>query len=295
MLSPEAKANRHGIAAMCLSMASFLVNDSLVKHVSAQLPAAQLICLRGVFAVLLLLAVGHALGQLRPPGGTGPGVWSGLRHPAVLWRSALDAMATFAYLNSLFHLPLANATAINMASPLFLTLYAMLRWRESVNAARWIAILAGFGGVLLVVQPASDGFNVWAMVCLLATVLHTARDLVTRQVPATVPSILITLATAGSVTLLSGAWALMDGWQPMTRGQVALLATAAAFLSVGYFFVIVAIRHGEISVVAPFRYSGLLVALVLGWAVWGDVPNVAAWVGIALLVGSGVWMLRSQR
>lgn len=295
MPSPEAQANRRGIAAMCLSMASFLVNDSLVKHVSAQLPAAQLICLRGLFAVLLLLAVGHALGQLRRPAGATRGIWSGLRHPAVMGRSALDALATFAYLNSLFHLPLANATAINMASPLFLTLYALLRWRESVNAARWVAILAGFGGVLLVVQPASEGFNSWALVCLLATVLHTARDLVTRQVPATVPSILITLATAGSVTLLAGAWALTSGWQPMVLQQVGLLAAAAVFLSIGYFFVIVAIRRGEISVIAPFRYSGLLVALVLGWAVWGDVPNVAAWLGIVLLVGSGVWMLRSQR
>ncbi|MCY7304564.1 MAG: DMT family transporter [Rhodoferax sp.] len=280
---------------MSTSMACFLINDALVKHLSQGMPAAQLICIRGILATLLLLAIAQAMGLLRRaargPDKAGPV----LLHPLVLWRSALDALATMAYLNSLFHLPIANATAINMASPLFLTLYAMLRWREHVRRSRWLAIGVGFTGVLLVVQPTASEFNSWALVCLLATLLHTARDLVTRSIPAQLPSILVTLATALSVTLLSGVWATWSGWQAINLQQFGLLAAASVFLSAGYYLVIVGMRGGDMAVVAPFRYTGLLFALVLGWAFWGDIPNTMAWAGTLVLVGAGVFMLRSNR
>lgn len=276
-------------------MASFIVNDALVKHVSADLPAAQLIGIRGLMSTLLLLVVAHALGQLRGSTQNPARVRGALMQPAVLWRSGIDALATFAYLNSLFHLPIANATAINMASPLFLTLYAVLRWREDVTMGQWLVISAGFAGVLLIVQPAADGFNAWALLCLLATLLHSARDVVTRRIPPSVPSLLVTLGTAASVTLLAAAWTLWQGWQPVTLRQYALLGAASVFLSAGYYLVIVAIRAGDMSVVAPFRYSGLLFALLIGWLVWGDIPDAMAWAGIVLLVVAGVWMLRGQR
>ncbi len=295
MYSHPSAANRRGILAMTLSMAGFIVNDALVKHVGQTLPAAQLICVRGLMATVLLLVVAHTMGLLRPALRSNCGARPAMLHPAVIWRSALDALATMAYLNSLFHLPIANATAINMASPLFLTLVAVVRWHEHVGAVRWLAIAAGFTGVLLVVQPAADAFNAWALVCLLATVLHTARDLVTRGIPPAVPSVLVTLATACAVTLLSGLWATLHGWQAISLMQLGQLAAASVFLSAGYYFVIVGMRAGDMSVITPFRYSGLLFALVLGWAVWGDIPNVLAWGGIVLLVGAGVFMLRTQR
>ena len=288
-------ANRRGIIAMTLSMASFIINDALVKYVSQSMPAAQLICIRGLMASLLLLAIAQASRLLGPALRAGKGVTAPLLQRAVLLRSGLDALATMAYLNSLFHLPIANATAINMASPLFLTLYAMLAWRERVGAGRWLAILGGFGGVLMIVQPATSAFNGWALVCLLATLLHTARDLITRGIPPSVPSVIITLATAVSVTLLSGVWATIDGWQAVTPAQLALLGAASVFLSGGYYLVIVSMREGDMGVITPFRYSGLLFALVIGWVVWSDIPNPLAQAGIVLLVVAGVVMLRGVR
>jgi drug/metabolite transporter (DMT)-like permease len=246
-------------------------------------------------STFLLLAVAHAMGQLRGSTAQPAAMRATLTQPAVLWRSAIDALATFAYLNSLFHLPIGNATAINMASPLFLTLYAVLRWQERVSAGRWLVIGAGFVGVLLIVQPAAEGFNAWALLCLLATLLHATRDVITRDIPRAVPSVLVTLGTAASVTAIAAAWTLWQGWQPVSLRQYALLAAASVFLSVGYHLVIVAVRAGDMSVISPFRYSGLLFALVIGWVVWGDIPNLLAWAGIALLVGAGVMMLRGQR
>jgi drug/metabolite transporter (DMT)-like permease len=280
-------ANRRGVAAMAAGMASFVTNDSLVKVVSESLPAPQLIFLRGVFATALLLAVVLATGAARN--------LPRLRDRKVLVRAAFDAFATMTYLTSLFHLPIGNATAINMATPLFITLFAVIAFHEQVGIGRWVAILTGFTGVLLVVQPAGAAFNAYALLCLAGTLLHASRDLMTRVIDRTIPSLLITLSTAVAVTLLSGAWSLLHEWQSVTGRQLGMLAAASVFLSGGYFLLTVAMRSGEMSLVAPFRYAGLLYALLLGFLVWGDVPNALAFIGIALLVGAGLYVLHDQK
>jgi len=99
-----------------------------------------------------------------------------------------------------------------------------------------------------------------------------------------------------AVTLLAGVFGLVTrDWQPVDARQLGLLAAASVFLSGGYFLLTVAMRSGEMSLVAPFRYTGLMFALVLGFLVWGDVPNVLAWAGIALLVGAGIVVLHGER
>lgn len=284
---PLRAANRRGILAMAGGMACFVTNDSLVKYVSESLPAAQLIFLRGVFATVLLLAIAGAMGALP--------LLPRLADRKVVMRAAFDAFATVTYLVSLFHLPIANATAINMATPLFITLFAVVAFKERVGAGRWLAIATGFTGVLLVVQPTGAAFNAYALLCLGGTLLHASRDLTTRVIDRSIPSILITLSTAAAVTLLAGAWSLVSPWQPANAKQIGLLAAASVFLSGGYFLLTVAMRAGEMSVIAPFRYTGLLFAIVLGWLVWGDVPNALAWGGIALLVAAGLYVLHGER
>lgn len=284
-LSQDARAaNRRGVLAMSAGMACFVTNDSLVKYVGQSLPGPELIFIRGLFATLLLLVACHAMGATRQAGA--------LLQRRVLVRAGFDAFATMTYLTSLFHLPLANATAINMATPLFIVLFAVIAFAEKVGPRRWMAVAAGFAGVLLVVQPSAEGFNAYSVLCLAGTLLHAARDLSTRTIDRSVPSVLLTLSTASAVTLLAGAWtALSGGWQPVSGGQLALLAAASVFLSGGYFLLTVAMRSGEMSLVAPFRYTGLLFALGLGFAVWGDVPNLLAGLGITLLVGAGLVVL----
>ena len=280
---------------MSLGMASFIANDALVKFVSQSLPAAQLIFLRGLMATLLLLVVAQALGLLRHPGGAAHGPLQQLLQHRVLLRSGVDAVAGMAYLAALFHMPLGNATAINMATPLFLTLYVALFRGEQVGPGRWLLIGGGFAGVLLIVQPAAAGFNAWSLLCLAATMLHAVRDLLTRGIPRGIPSVMVTLSTALAVTLLAGLLSLVEGWQPFGARHLGLLAVASIFLCGGYYLVILCMREGDVSVIAPFRYTSLLFALVIGWLVWGDVPNALAWGGIVVLLASGLAMLRSAR
>ena len=279
--------NRHGIRLMMLAMACFVINDALVKLVSQAMPAGALIMLRGLLASALVLVALRATGTRVQPRLLGS--------PWVLARAGIDGLATLAYLLSLFQLPLANATAINMATPLFITLLAVLMFNERVGALRWLAIGVGFSGVLLIVQPTADGFNLWSLMCLLGTMLHAARDAITRVIPQNVPSLLITLSTVLAVSLLSGVLSLFQGWKPFNAQHLALLASASVLLSGGYFLLIRAMRAGEMSLIAPFRYTGLLFALALGWLIWRDVPNPMAFIGIALLVGAGLFMLTQAR
>ncbi len=286
-LTAAAAANRRGIVCMVGAMACFVTNDALVKFASQSMPSGQLIFIRGLMSVLLVLGLAHALGAT-----------ASLREATRGWvagRAVVDAIATMLYLGSLFHLPIGNATAINLAAPLFMTLFAAIFMAERVRGARWLAVCAGFLGVLLVIQPRAEGFNYYALVCLVGTLFHAARDLMTRRIHAGIPSILITLATAVAVTVVSGAWSLLQGWRAFGLFEFGLLALASVFLTGGYYFIISSMRHGEMTLVAPFRYSGLLFALMLGYLVWGEVPNTLAWSGIVLLIASGLYVLHSER
>ena len=282
-----AQANRRGILCMSAAMACFVINDAFIKIASATLPSGQMIFMRSLLVGLIMAAVIGASGatvRLRD-----------MLRGQVALRALIDASSTLLYLAALVHLPIANATAITLATPIFMALLAMLFLREQVGLRGWIAVIVGFCGVVLVIQPRADGFNVWALVALAATLLHAVRDLMTRRIAATIPSILITLASAIAVCLLSGAIALTEGWRAFGTREVLLLVCAALFVAAGYYLIVVSFRHGDIAVISPFRYTALLVALLLGYFLWGDIPNLLAWCGIALLIGAGLYVILRER
>ena len=286
-MSAVAAANRRGILCMAAAMLCLVLNDALMKHLGQALPVPQMVFIRGVFAVLMIYAVARWTGATaRLPR---------LLDRPVLARAALDAVGTLLYLLALMHLPLGNATAINMAAPLIIAALAVLVLHERAGPARWVAIGTGFVGVLLVIQPSTQGFNVWSLACLAGTFFQATRELITRRIDPAVPSLLITLASALMVTVLAAGVTALQGWQPVAPGQLATLAVTAALLASGYYFIVNSVRHGELSVVAPFRYTGLLVAVTLSWLVWDQVPNALAWAGIAVLVAAGLALLRQGR
>ena len=269
------------------AMGCFVVNDALVKYASQTMPPAQLIFVRGVMASVLVLSVAQATGATRR-----------IREIARGWvavRAVVDAIATVLFLVSLFHLPLANATAINMTSPLIITVLAAVFLGERLGRSRWVAVGIGFLGVLLIIQPQAEGFNDYALVCLLSTVLLSVRDIVTRRVHAGVPSILVTLSNTVAVTLLAGGLSLFEGWRPFTGFELGLLAVVAVFLSSAYYLIVISTRRGDLSLIAPFRYTAILFATVAGFVIWGDTPNALAWCGIALVIASGIYVLRVSR
>ena len=283
--------NRRGVIAMSAGMVSFVMNDILVKFVSHTLPAAQLIFLRGLLSVVVLLL----LARMTDPQALTREWRLHMTQRWVLARSLLDGAASLVYLSALFNMPLGNATAINMSTPLLIALLSRLLLGVHVSLRNWLIIGLGFAGVLLVVQPQAEGFNAWAWVALCGTCLHAMRDMCVRFIPHQVPSNAIATGTALTATVMAGIWSLWIDWVAVSPLHWLMMAAASVFLSSGYFCLILATRMADMSVIAPFRYMGLLTAVVAGFVIWGDVPNGMAWCGMLLLVGAGLLMLRLNR
>jgi drug/metabolite transporter (DMT)-like permease len=167
---------------------------------------------------------------------------------------------------------------------------------EPVGWRRWISIAVGFAGVMVIIRPGFDGFSVYSIWALGCVIFCAARDLATKRVPVEIPSFLVSTATAAGVTV-AGALLIepLGGWVSPPAATVGMLALAAVLLVVGYQFIIMAMREGEISFVAPFRYTALLWAILFGYLVFGDVPDTAMIVGSVVIVGSGLYMLYRER
>ncbi|WP_170369264.1 DMT family transporter [Ruegeria arenilitoris] len=280
--------NVKGALLMMGSMAAFTVNDTLVKAAGQEVPLFQLVALRGLLATILVFALARHLGALHLQFG---------RHDRwlVAFRCVAELSATFFFLTALMHMPLANVTAVLQALPLTVTLGAALFFSEQIGWRRIMAIALGFAGMLLIVRPGPDGFSIYAMYALIAVICVTARDLITRRMSPEVPSMVVTLATSLTITTGAAIASVFQGWVPMTAGSGMLIASAAVFVLLGYLFSVMVMRVGEVSFVAPFRYSSLIWALGLGWAVFGDWPDRITMLGAALVVSAGLFTLFRER
>jgi drug/metabolite transporter (DMT)-like permease len=267
---------------MAVAMAGFTINDSITKAVSSEMNFGQIMLVRGVFAIMLISAFALHRRALRP-------LRTLLVRPVAL-RVIGEVGGTIGFLAAIVHLPLANATAIFQALPLVITLGAALMFGEPVGWRRWLAIIAGLIGVLIIVRPGLAGFNQFALLALVSVVFCAGRDLATRQIPAKIPSLFITLLTTAVVTA-TGAVILipLGGWTPPSSRALALLALAAVLLLIGYQCVIMALRTGDISAVAPFRYTALLWAMLLGYLIFGDRPDAMMITGASIIVLSGLY------
>jgi drug/metabolite transporter (DMT)-like permease len=239
--------------------------------------------LRGCFAIVLIGVLTWSRDALRP-------VKTLLQLP-VLLRAVGEAGGTVSFLMAITHLPLANTSAIFQAMPFTVTLGAALVFGEQVGWRRWIAIAIGFVGVLIVVQPGSADFNEFSIFALISVAFCTLRDLATKRIASDIPTLFVTMATTAIIAIVGGLIiAPLGGWTPPSTRALALLAAAAVVLLVGYQCAILAVRLGEISVVAPYRYTALPWAMLLGYLVFGDVPDPAMIAGAAIIVSSGLYM-----
>jgi drug/metabolite transporter (DMT)-like permease len=273
---------------MAVGMASFTMNDAITKAVSSEMNFGQVMLVRGVFATVLIAALSLHQRAMRSP--------RTLMITPVALRVAAEVGGTIAFLTAIVHLPLANTAAIFQALPLAVTLGAAVFFGEPVGWRRWLAISAGFVGVLVIVRPGLQGFNQFSLFALGSVFFFAVRDLATRPIPARIPSLLITLVTTVTVTL-AGAIILfpLGGWTPLSGRGVGLLALAAVLVLIGYQYVIMALRIGDLSAVAPFRYSALLWAMLLGYLVFGDMPDGMMLTGATIIVLSGLYTFHRER
>jgi drug/metabolite transporter (DMT)-like permease len=281
--------NTRGAIFMVLSMAAFVANDTLVKLVLVDVPLFPTILVRGLVATALLIILAQRKRVLRPH-------LSAQEWRLVLLRMAAEVGGTLCFLTALANMPLANIMAILQAAPLAVTLGAALVLGEAVGWRRYSAIAVGFIGVLIIIQPGSEGFSIYALWAVATVGFITVRDLATRQMPNGIPSIFVALITAAGITATGGIGALfLQSSGALGVEAVALCAVAAVFIVAAYLFSVEAMRHGEIGFVSPFRYTGLIWAIVLGWAVFGDLPTAPMLIGSAIVVAMGAYTFYRER
>jgi drug/metabolite transporter (DMT)-like permease len=280
--------NLRGAIYMSVAMAAFTVGDAAMKVVTQTLPLFQTIALRGIVSVAVLAALAARAGVLFPA------LERDDRRRLAL-RTLAEIGATLLFLSALLHMPLANLSAILQTLPLAVTLGAALAFREHAGWRRMLAILLGFGGVLLIIRPGSSGFDIWSVAGLGSVACVVVRDLVTRRMTRALPSVLVALAASLGVALMGVAGTAVTGWTPVDLHEALLVVFAAAALIVGYLCSVKTMRVGEIGFVAPFRYTALVWAIVLGWFVFGTLPDGLTLAGAAIVIGTGMFTLYRER
>lgn len=280
--------NMRGAAFMSITMAGYVANDTVMKLLSEQLNLFQAMFLRGIFTSLLIAGFCLFKGVLiyRIPKGD---------RLTVILRLVGEIGGTVFYLMALFNMPIANATAILQALPLAVTLAGAVFLSETVGWRRYLAIFAGFIGVLMVVRPGSDGFNEFSTFAIIAVGFIVLRDLSTRRLSTSVPSLFVSLLTSISVMSVGAILSFTEEWRPVSTSEIGLLILASLFIIFGYLFSIMAMRVGDISFSSPFRYTILIWAILLGFVVFGDIPDGWTIFGSLIIVGSGVYTFYRER
>ncbi|CUH83497.1 DMT family transporter [Thalassovita mediterranea] len=276
--------NTRGALLMMASMAAFTLNDALMKSLAGIVPLFQLLFLRGVMATGMTGVLAVRGGALRAR--VGAGDWA-----LIAVRVGAEISAAYFFLNALFVAPIANVTAILQCLPLVVTLAAALLFRETIGWRRLSAILVGFVGVLLIIRPGTDGFDRSSLYVLAAVASITTRDLATRRLSSAVPSMLVTFVSAAGVMLFFGVLMTGQEWVTMNVASWSIIGMSAPVILAAYVSSIAVMRVGEISFVSPFRYTSLVWALILGWLVFGEWPDMVTLIGAVIVVGSGVFML----
>lgn len=282
--------NIRAAALITFSMAAFTINDAMMKLAAPDLPFFQQILMRGTLIIVGLYIWARLAGHMQH-------VMSRNDRKLSLIRMTAEAVGTLLFLKALFTLPLANLSAILQGLPLTVTLAAALFLGETVGWKRIAAILVGFIGVAIIIRPGVDGFSIYSIYGVGTVIAVTIRDLAARRLSKGIPSSRVALGSAVGVTLLAagGSVVTQESWVVPNLGETMLLAGAAGCLMIGYVTAVAGMRSGDLGFVAPFRYSSLLVALILGHVLFDEWPDAITMLGAAIVVGTGLFTIYRER
>ncbi|MCB1429317.1 MAG: DMT family transporter, partial [Nitratireductor sp.] len=195
----------------------------------------------------------------------------------------------------LFHIPIANVSAIMQALPLALTFFAAFLFGEKVGWRRYSAVLIGLFGVLLIVRPGLQGFDTYSLYVLGAVAGCVVRDLATRRLAADIPALFITFVTAILVATMGGLIALTEEWKPVALSHVTLMGATSSFLLTGYYFTVTSMRTGDVGFVSPFRYTVLVFSVIGGMLIYAEYPDPYTIIGSLVVVATGIYTLYRER
>lgn len=275
-----------GIAGIVAGMFAVSIMDALAKWLGAGYPIAELVFFRNLFALppvfFILWQQRGGVAALRPRWRFGH-----------LLRALFGLGAIFAFFTGLRHLPLAEAISIAFAAPLFVTALSVPILGERVGARRWAAVVVGFLGVLIMTRPGAEAFRPEAFYILAAALSYALAMLVTRRLARsdTTPAIML---SGICISLVVSGLALPFGWRTPLGLDFWLFVLLGLVGGIGMYFMTQAYRHAPAAVIAPFDYTALIWGTVFGWLVWQELPGANVWLGAAVVIASGLYIIHRE-
>jgi len=280
--------NLRGAVFMVLSMAGFAVEDSLLKLAAVSLPPGQVLITFGILGTATFAALSVLAGE--------PPVTRAMLGRAMVLRSLSEVTGRLFYMLAIALTPLSTASAILQATPLVVMVGAAMLFGERIGPRRWLAVVLGFGGVLLILRPGTEGFGPLSLLAIMAMLGFAGRDLATRAAPVALS--VRQLGVAGfSMLVVAGLIVLPFGGPPVAPDAATWAGLAAASVTgvCAYTFLTVAMRTGQVGAVTPFRYTRLIFAMVAGIALFGENPDRWTIIGSAVIILAGIAALRLSR
>jgi drug/metabolite transporter (DMT)-like permease len=280
----DSSARLAGIGLMLLSVFMFSFGDALGKYIVATYSVGQLLCLRAVAALFVLSPV---IWRQR-------GKFVQLERPALqAVRIVLSTVEVAAFFLATVYLPLADVTTYYLACPIFVTALSAVVLRERVGWRRWVAILIGFCGVVIALEPSVQTVSWPAMIALGGSLCFSGLLLITRLLRATPDIVMATSQFVG--TFLLGAMMAPFGWVTPNAGHLALFAAAGCISVSALLCVNRALKLAPASIVVPYQYSMIVWAVTFGFIVFGDVPSRSVALGAVIIIGAGLYIFLRER
>ena len=277
-----------GAALMTACVSAYVINDAFMKLLFSEIALFQAVFLRSIITVPpILIMVWITKVAIRN--------LSKQDKRLILVRVGAEIFTTITFLTALKHMPLANVTAILQALPLAITMAAALFLAEPVGWRRWSAILVGFVGVLIVVRPGLEGFNIYSLSAFMAIIFLTVREIATRKLTSEVPTITVVLSTAVGSALFAGIMMIGSEWDTVSAVSWLLILGAAVAILIATLLSVMAMRIGDIGFVSPFRYTSMLGAIGLGILMFGDWPDQPTLVGTVIIVSTGIYTFHREQ
>lgn len=275
------------ILAIIASVACFSVLNALSKTLGQIYPVIEVIWARYAFAFVLMLVL------FLPRSGRALFRWHNV--PSQVVRGLLLFFSSYLYFNGLVYLPLATAASISLTSPLIVTALSSRFLNEPVGPRRWAAVLVGFGGALIVIRPIRADFDWHLLLIVGSTICSALYQLFSRRYgQAERPDASATMATIVG-TVVAAPFLPFHWVMPDPSWHWALFAGMGVMAGVGHYFLTIAYSQAPAAIVAPFNYFQLLGAALLGWLLFGDLPDFWSWVGAGVIVSSGLYIGHRER
>ncbi|MGO1081308.1 DMT family transporter [Inquilinus sp. CA228] len=285
---PQAKQSAaQGIALYTGGIFLLCIMDAMIKWLSADYPIAQIVFFRASIGLIPTLVMLY-----RPPG------LKALRTRRVgvhLMRGLVGVVGTFGFFWAFAVMPLADAYAIGFAAPMFITAMSVPILGERVGLKRWLAVLVGFAGVMIMIRPGGEGssFGSGGAIALLATAAYALSMVLMRLYSRTETN--ASMIFYATIVIVAVAGVQMPFvWVTPTWKDAGLLAVLGLLGGIGAIMMAQAYRVATPSIVVPFEYTGMIWGVGLGFMLWGDVPDLWIWVGSAVVVASGLYILHRE-